>query len=136
MPDLLNIITPIIKPLTAFVDDSTLSAEERREFQQKINELQFGMAEKFMEYDLQISESRSKVIGEEAKSDSWLAANWRPLTMLTFLVIILGNYFGVLAKDIDPNMWTLLQYGLGGYIGGRSTEKIVSSVVQNINRKK
>ena len=32
------------------------------------------------------------IIQEEAKSEHWLTANWRPLTMLTFVVIIANNY--------------------------------------------
>jgi len=54
--------------------------------------------------------------------------------MLTFVAIIANNYilapylqamFGwSVALDIPPDMWDLLKLGLGGYMIGRSGEKI------------
>jgi hypothetical protein len=76
-----------------------------------------------------------KVITAEANSESWLARNWRPLTMLTFVVIIANNYilypylslFWASAPSlaIPPDMWDLLKIGLGGYVAGRSGEKMI-----------
>lgn len=73
------------------------------------------------------------IIQEEAKSEHWLTANWRPLTMLTFVVIIANNYilYPYLSLfwpeapqlSIPPDMWDLLKIGLGGYVVGRSAEK-------------
>ena len=77
------------------------------------------------------------IIQEEAKSEHWLVAAWRPITMLTFVAIIANNYIlypylslfwtnaPVLA--LPEQMWSLLQIGLGGYVVGRSAEKIVKS---------
>jgi len=73
------------------------------------------------------------IITAEAKSEHWLTANWRPITMLTFVVIIANNYilYPYLALFWDsapkltlpPDMWDLLKIGLGGYVVGRSVEK-------------
>lgn len=73
------------------------------------------------------------IIQEEAKSEHWLTANWRPLTMLTFVVIIANNYIlypylslfwpDAPQLSIPPDMWDLLKIGLGGYVVGRSAEK-------------
>jgi len=78
-----------------------------------------------------------QVIVAEASSKNWLAASWRPITMLTFVVIIANNYilypylslFFTEAPllEIPPDMWDLLKIGLGGYIVGRSTEKSVEA---------
>ena len=78
-----------------------------------------------------------KVVTAEARSDSWLAANWRPITMLTFVVIIANNYIvypylSLFWPDaptlaIPPDMWALLKIGLGGYVVGRSIEKSVKN---------
>ena len=63
----------------------------------------------------------------------WLTRLWRPITMLSFVLIILLHSFGWLAiKEIDPKMWTLIQIGLGGYVVGRSAEKIVDKVKDKI----
>lgn len=79
-------------------------------------------------------DAKSKVVEAEAKSEHWLVASWRPITMLTFVVIVANNYivvpyagaFGypVPTLDIPPDMWDLLQIGLGGYVVGRSAEKV------------
>jgi len=75
------------------------------------------------------------VVVAEAKSEHWITSAWRPITMLVFVVIIANNF--ILAPYIDlffqsglrleiPNqMWSLLQIGVGGYIGGRSAEKLM-----------
>lgn len=59
----------------------------------------------------------------------WLTRLWRPITMLTFVLIILLHSIGWLAiEEIHDEMWTLIQIGLGGYVVGRSAEKIVSKL--------
>lgn len=76
----------------------------------------------------------TKVIVAEAQGVSWMQRNWRPLTMLTFVFIIANNYiivpyavaFGleVPMLEIPAGMWGLLTVGIGGYVAGRSYEKI------------
>ena len=78
------------------------------------------------------------IVTAEAKSEHWLAANWRPVTMLTFVFIIANNYilYPYLALffeeapklEIPPDMWALLKIGLGGYVVGRSAEKVAAAV--------
>ena len=77
------------------------------------------------------------IVTAEAKSEHWLAANWRPVTMLTFVFIIANNYilYPYLALffeeapklEIPPDMWALLKIGLGGYVVGRSAEKVAAA---------
>tara|TARA_R110000737_G_scaffold51220_2_gene72424 strand:+ start:10075 stop:10479 length:405 start_codon:yes stop_codon:yes gene_type:complete len=81
------------------------------------------------------------IVTAEANSDHWLAANWRPITMLTFVFIIANNYilYPYLALffeeapklEIPPDMWALLKIGLGGYVVGRSVEKAVVGLKKN-----
>ncbi len=77
------------------------------------------------------------VIVAEAQGGSWIQRSWRPITMLTFVFIIANNYiivpyvqaFGASVPSLDiPNgMWALLNVGIGGYIAGRSGEKMVQA---------
>lgn len=77
----------------------------------------------------------ASVINTEAKSEHWLVAAWRPITMLSFVAIIINNYILVpylglffdtgITLDIPPDMWDLLKLGIGGYVMGRSGEKMV-----------
>ena len=85
--------------------------------------------------EAKMMEAKAKTIVAEATSEHFIAANWRPITMLSFVAIIVNNYiiapylgfFGypVPVLDIPPDMWSLLQIGIGGYIAGRSAEKAV-----------
>jgi hypothetical protein len=86
-------------------------------------------AQSTVDYESKLLDAKSSIITAEAKSDSWIARNWRPITMLTFLVLIVCDSFGVLHQPLAPQMWTLLQLGLGGYVVGRSVEKTAGPLV-------
>lgn len=83
--------------------------------------------------DLAELEAAVATISAEAKSDHWIVAAWRPMTMLTFVAIIANNYLlypyltlfwtDAPVLEIPPDMWGLLKLGLGGYVIGRSAEK-------------
>ena len=49
--------------------------------------------------------------------------------MLTFLALCVGDSLGLLSTPLRDEAWTLLQLGLGGYVVGRSAEKITKSVL-------
>lgn len=73
-------------------------------------------------------EMRGQVVQAEAKGESWLQRNWRPLTMLWFGVLIGGYWFGHtppnLSEESILSLFGLMKLGLGGYVIGRSAEKI------------
>lgn len=79
-----------------------------------------------------LSKTKSDIIVSEAQSESWITRTWRPLVMIDFAVLINLVFFGIIGpeimqrlQNIPPQLWTLLSIGIGGYIGGRSGEKIV-----------
>jgi len=76
--------------------------------------------------ELEELQASMKIIVAEA-SGSWLQQSWRPITMLTFLVLVVCDSFGLLAFRLADQAWSLLQIGLGGYVIGRSGEKIMKS---------
>jgi len=43
-------------------------------------------------YNQTILEEQGQIVKAEAQSGSWLTSNWRPLTMMVFVVIIANNY--------------------------------------------
>ena len=95
--------------------------------------LQAELKSEFMKYESQFVSYQRDIIVAEAKSESYLARNWRPITMLSFVGIIVNNFmfapyfkmFGVpyVIMEIPPDMWDLLKLGISGYIVGRSAEK-------------
>ena len=78
------------------------------------------------------------VIVAEAQSKSWLTASWRPIVMLIFAAIVGNNYIlypylsaiwhGAPLLPIPPDLWDLLKLGIGGYVFGRSAEKVASTL--------
>lgn len=85
-------------------------------------------------------EGRMKIVLAEAQGASWLQRNWRPVLMLTVVAIIANNYllapyvnalFGansVPVLALPERLWDLMTLGVGGYVVGRSAEKIVTTL--------
>jgi hypothetical protein len=80
-----------------------------------------------------------EIIKAEAQGESWLQRNWRPLLMLTVVAIVGNNYllapyvnalFGAGAApvlDLPDRLWDLMTLGVGGYVAGRTAEKVVAT---------
>lgn len=86
----------------------------------------------------ELEQAASRIIQTEAASQHWLAANWRPITMLTFVVLIVARWFGWAAPNLSEaeyiKLWSIVEFGLGGYVVGRSVEKIAPSIAQAMKR--
>jgi hypothetical protein len=69
-------------------------------------------------------------------SSGILARTWRPLTMLVFVALIVARWLGFVRPDISEAevlaMWSVVQYAMGGYVVGRSLEKIAPVVASAI----
>lgn len=82
---------------------------------------------------------RAEIVKTEAASEHWLAANWRPLMMLTFGALIVARWFGWAAPNLTEaeyiKLWSIVELGLGGYVIGRSAEKIVPAVADAIKKR-
>ena len=112
--------TQLLKPIADLLDKLHLSGEEK------------------LQAMLKIAEMQRDVIVAEAKSEHWMTSIWRPVLMLTCVTILANNWiiapyvsaiFGVdIALPIPPEMWKLLYMGVGGYIGGRTVEKVVRNL--------
>lgn len=82
-------------------------------------------------YFTTLLESQRDIIVAEANSESWLARSWRPITMLTFVGLVVARWFGLTIEGIDDMMelalMDMIKVGLGGYVVGRSGEKIMKA---------
>ena len=79
---------------------------------------------------------QSNVIVAEAQSQSWLTRSWRPITMLAFVALIILDATGALHSDLPQDVWTVIKVGLGGYVAGRSLEKISDKISKTMEDKK
>lgn len=132
--NLLGFLGQIFEPVTKLVDDLHTSEEERLEIKQRMFEIQAKAFSEAQEYETQLLAAKSKIITAEAQGQSWIQRNWRPITMLTFLVLVTLDSFGILANRLSGEAWLLLQIGLGGYVVGRSVEKIAPKVTQMMRK--
>lgn len=89
-----------------------------------------------MDKRAELEAAAAGIIQAEARSDHWLAATWRPVVMLTFTALIVARWLGYSAPGISEaevvKLWSIVELGLGGYVIGRSAEKIVPSIAAAI----
>ena len=133
--NVLGLIGQIFKPAMDMIDNVHTSTEEKLEQKAKLLDLQVGFMEQGLQYELAQLEARAAIITAEAKSDHFLTATWRPITMLTFLALVVCDQFGLLTFRLAEDAWTLLQLGLGGYVVGRSVEKVVPAMTEAMKKK-
>jgi hypothetical protein len=124
-----SFIQNTIKPTTELIDTLTTTKEEKLELKKQIMEVENQLQLKILEYEKQLLTARSDIIKSEATGRSWLQRNWRPITMLTFLILVIFDSFHIIPGfSLNKAAWGLLKIGLGGYVVGRSAEKIVPQV--------
>ncbi len=128
--DVFGFIGSIFKPAADLVDNLHTSEEERLNIKSQMFAIQSQLTGKMMDYEAKLVESKTKIITAEANGASWLQRNWRPITMLTFLVLVVADTFGLTTFRLADQAWSLLQLGLGGYVVGRSAEKIVPKITE------
>ena len=119
-----DLIAGIFKPAAKLVDELHTSEEERLAAKGHLLDVQAAAMQKVFDYERASLEGQHSIVASEALSNHWLVAAWRPVTMLTFLTLAVGDSLGLLATPLRDEAWMLLQLGIGGYVVGRSGEKI------------
>ena len=117
----------VFKDVGKVLDDLFTSDEERIEAKNKVFKI-------LQEKELQLQKMQTDIILSESKGN-WIQRSWRPILMLAFGFIIiyckfLALLFSLPVPELEPEFWNLLQLGIGGYVVGRSGEKIMQ-VYQN-----
>lgn len=143
--NILKLIGQIFKPAVELVDNVHTSDEERLALKAQTLDTYVKAIELGLKYESDQLAQRAKIIEAEAKSEHWITAAWRPITMLSFVGVVLNNYvlapwlaafgFDVPVVPIGEDMWGLLQIGIGGYIASRGAEKVVPSIVDALKSK-
>ena len=137
--NVLSLIGDIFTPAAKLIDDLHTSEEEKLEQKGALLKMSLGFLEKGLDYELALVQAKTAIVIAEAKSDSWVTRNWRPVTMLAFVGAILGYWFG-LTPDTVPEeavlaMFSLVKIGLGGYVVGRSAEKVAVPLMKAFKEK-
>lgn len=123
------IVGSLIERGMDLIDDIFTSDEEKAEAQLKLKTLAQGGDLQALNSYISVLHKKAEIITAEAKSEHWLTANWRPITMMVMLGLIVSRWFGWESDHMDPAeylmAWELLKLGIGGYIVSRGVEKSV-----------
>jgi len=139
--NVLSLIGDIFTPAAKLIDDLHTSKEEKLEQKAVLLSLQTKFLTDGLKYEQEQLKARASIIIAEAQSESWLTRNWRPLVMVSLAASVLAYWFGITPADpttglpliseaIAQRMFSLVQLGVGGYIAGRSAEKIAVPLVK------
>jgi hypothetical protein len=142
---ILNAITSIFKPAAELIDELHTSTDEKLAAKSRLSELYINFIGKALDYETKQTEAKSAIIVAEAnaKGGFWggLTKAWRPITMLTFLSMLVAWWFGWIetpvnaSEDVLVEIFSMLKLGIGGYIGSRGAEKIASTALQAFKKK-
>lgn len=123
-------IGKLIKPVGDVIDNLTTTEEEKGKLKNELAKMEYEYMAKIMDYEKQKLQAQADIIKAEAQGGSWIQKSWRPLTMLGFLIIVIVDSFGWVQLDATrvESVYDLLKIGIGGYIVGRSAEKIVPNI--------
>ena len=111
------------------LDNVITNSEEKSAAKKELTEVVLGSLTK-------VAEIQGQVIMTEMKG-SGLQKNWRPIMMITFGVILVCKWFGWtdanIPTELELELMSIIKLGLGGYVVGRSVEKVSESVTKNID---
>lgn len=123
-------------PLAKILDAHVSDLELRRKLTAEIERQTLG-------YFTRTAELGAGVVMAETNSEHWLSRSWRPLLMLILMGFLILVGFVLPVADLivghrvafEPRwqalpegFWQFLTVGAGGYIGGRSLEKVADAV--------
>ena len=139
-------VSKIFEPAVKLIDELHDSEEEMGEIKVKMEKIraeiklaEIAVSEKLLELEVQLLEAQENIIVAEAKGDSWLQRNWRPMFMILFGMMIAATWMGLSSDNVSDEMtmklMDIIQGGLYGYVGLRSVEKI-SGVFKRKKQKK
>ena len=115
----------VVKDLLGGLDKLFTSKEEKIKAENVIKQI-------LIQKELELQKMQTEIIVAEAKGN-WLQRSWRPILMLSFGFIVIyvkfiAPVFGFTIPELEIEFWELLKIGIGGYVVGRSAEKISKNI--------
>jgi hypothetical protein len=131
-----QLLLPILSSIGGQVAKN-LFPDPADETKRKEAEHQFTLG--VMQHANAIEQAAAEVVKAEAASSHWLAANWRPVTMLVFVGLVVARWMGWTAPGMTESeylsIYDLIKIGIGGYVVGRSAEKIIPAVTEAMRKR-
>lgn len=117
----MKLLSGLVGEVGSIVETLSISSKEKKQ-------IEADMLAAIQRCDELLVNGRASVVAEEARGN-WLQRSWRPIVMLVFAFIILLGTFTQLPILADTSrFWDLLEIGIGGYVVGRSAEKVVNGL--------
>jgi hypothetical protein len=111
------------------IDKNVTNEEEKLSLKERISELVISAV-------LSMYQTRANIVIKEMDGN-WLQRSWRPIIMLTCGAILVCMSFGwgtsSMSENLKIEVLGLLKMGIGGFIAGRSLEKITDKVTRNMD---
>ena len=118
----------VVKEVGNVIDKLFTSEEERLKAKNEVFKV-------LQEQQLELQKLQTEVILAEANGN-WMQRSWRPILMLAFGFIVIyvkfiAPLFSLPIPPLENEFWDLLQLGIGGYVVGRSVEKVAGNITVN-----
>ena len=132
---MLGAIASVIVP--KLLDGIFGTVDQLVEDKDKANEIKQAISEMAHERWMTEIKGGIEIVLAETKG-GWLQRNWRPILMMTFIVMLWNNFilvpylvsFGlnVVVLPFPAGAWGLLTAGVSGYVVARTVEKVAPGV--------
>lgn len=130
-----NAVEGTVSSIEKIIDNTVTTDAEKLDRKNQLTKLVLDSAN-------QAAAIQASIIINEANG-SKLQRNWRPIVMLAFAFVVVYTYFlqpvgmafseKLIPVEIPDRFWSLLEIGIGGYVIGRTVEKVTTDVTKNID---
>lgn len=121
------------------IDKIWPDAEATEERKAEKAALKMKLREQLIAQEHELKMAAAGIIKAEV-SGGFLARNWRPLTALTFVALVVARWLGFTAPGIDAQLelqlMELIKIMIGGYVGSRGAEKIAPVIADALNKRR
>lgn len=140
-----SIVKGLAAPISSVINKFISRKEDQLRAQAEIERIQKDFEAKILDNQNNLLTAQKDLVLAEVKG-YWFQRNWRPALMWIIILIIANNYliaplvnqiatiFGSTAilplLDLPDKLFNLMTIGLGGYVVGRSAEKIVPQMAE------
>jgi len=130
----------LVSPITGLISEAIEDKDKANQIRLEVEKLLDGASARADAYYKELMKAQTSVGLAEANGKSWLQRSWRPLMMVWFALLLGLYWFGItppnMTQETLNNLFELMKIGIGGYIVGRSAEKITPAIIESIGKGK
>jgi hypothetical protein len=135
-----SLISGLAGPVSSIINKFISKKEDQMLAQAELNKITSSFKEKILDNQNSILQAQRELVVTEMKGSA-MQRNWRPALMWVIIFVIANNYllapllnhivtlFGganiLPILELPDKLFNLMTIGLGGYVVGRSAEKII-----------